>query len=130
MKKACFPLGMVIVFSLLAGCSSERGLNGDAAFAGASLASNPDSPEFTYYYHGFLVEEIGEENPTVPSEIYMIDTQEEYAQFFLNMIYPRSIRWTQLILKTSALFTAVSKVRSSSAGGPKEFSPSAYQMHR
>lgn len=77
---------------LLAGCSSERGLNGDAAFAGASLASNPDSPEFTYYYHGFLVEEIGEENPTVPSEIYMIDTQEEYAQFFseydLSAIYP------------------------------------------
>ena len=39
-----------------------------------------------------MVEEIGEENPTVSSEIYMIDTQEEYAQFFseydLSAIYP------------------------------------------
>ncbi len=85
MKRFCNFILLLIAFcALLTGCSDGEVSN--------SADKNADGIEFTYYYHGFFIYDTNTQNPIVPDETYVIDTQEEYNDFIsayeLTSIYP------------------------------------------
>lgn len=78
-----FTFWLLSVLCLMSACSDQNAIS--------NLAQEANSVEFSYYYHGFLIESTDNQNQIAPNGTYIIDTQEEYDEFFstydLSSIY-------------------------------------------